>query len=58
MERRIRQGHTVFGDENRNLKAAIIRHVAMSLKDSMVERASGRIVEGGEWSEGHRIVDL
>jgi hypothetical protein len=30
----------------------------MSLKDSMVERASGRIVEGGEWSEGHRIVDL
>jgi hypothetical protein len=30
----------------------------MSLKDSMVERASGRIVEGGERSEGHRIVDL
>ena len=27
-----------------------------ALKDSMVERASGRTVEGGE--RGHRIVDL
>ena len=29
-----------------------------ALKDSMVERASGRTVEGGEREGGHRIVDL
>jgi predicted lipid-binding transport protein (Tim44 family) len=34
--------------------------VAMNftLKDSMVDRASGRTVEGGRTERGHRIVDL